>query len=70
MRNGTSFNYHGEFLPFLLLSVDAASSGSLMSRESFKGCLRNVAIGDGVRRDWTDMDGLYNVLLGECLTIK
>ena len=54
----------------LLLFVDAAPSGSLMSRESFKGCLRNVAIGDGVRRDWTDMDGLYNVLLGECLTIK
>ena len=72
MRNGTSFKCHGEFYNVYSssLSVDAAPSGSLMSRESFKGCLRNVAIGDGVRRDWTDMDGLYNVLLGECLTIK
>lgn len=53
------------FLP----SLESAPSGSLLSRENFKGCLRNVAIRNEMR-DWTDMDGLYNVLLSECLTIK
>lgn len=56
------------------ISVDSASSGSLLSRENFNGCIRNVAIRNGANqneiRDWTDMDGLYNVLLSECLTIK
>lgn len=49
--------------------TDSASSGSLLSQENFKGCIRNVAIKNEIR-DWTDMDGLYNVLLSECLTIK
>lgn len=50
-------------------SADSAPSGSLLSRENFKGCIRNVAIRNEIH-DWTDMDGLYNVLLSECLTIK
>ncbi|XP_059617833.1 laminin subunit alpha lam-3 [Phlebotomus argentipes] len=44
-----------------------ASSGTLLSRENFKGCIRNVMI-RGEIRDWTDMDGLTNVLLSECFT--
>lgn len=46
---------------------ETASSGTLLSRENFKGCIRNVVIRNEIR-DWTDMDGLQNVLLNECLT--
>ncbi|ALC39660.1 wb, partial [Drosophila busckii] len=45
---------------------DIAPSGSLLSRDSFKGCIRSVSIRNE-RRDWIDMDDLHNVLLGECL---
>ncbi|XP_037959166.1 laminin subunit alpha-1 [Teleopsis dalmanni] len=45
---------------------DIAPSGSLLSRENFKGCIRNVSIRNE-RRDWIDMDALHNVLLSECL---
>ncbi|XP_041451135.1 laminin subunit alpha-1 isoform X1 [Drosophila obscura] len=45
---------------------DEAPSGSLLSRENFKGCIRNVSIRNE-KRDWIDMDELRNVLLSECL---
>lgn len=48
---------------------DTASSGTLLGRDNFKGCIRNVAIRNELK-DWTDMDELQNVLLGECLTIS
>ncbi|XP_025195973.1 laminin subunit alpha-1 [Melanaphis sacchari] len=44
---------------------DAASSGTLGTRENFKGCIRNLVIG-GERTDWTNMAGLHNILLGSC----
>jgi len=44
---------------------DSASSGTLGTRENFKGCIRNMVIG-GERTDWTNMDGLHNILLGSC----
>ncbi|VVC37186.1 Hypothetical protein CINCED_3A012310 [Cinara cedri] len=44
---------------------DTASSGTLGTRENFKGCIRNLIIG-GERTDWTDMAGLHNILLGSC----
>lgn len=56
-------------MDYNFLFPDSAPSGSLLSRENFKGCIRNVAIRNEIR-DWTDMDGLYNVLLSECLSIK
>lgn len=46
---------------------ETASSGTLLSRENFKGCIRNVVIRNELK-DWSDMDGLQNVLLSECLT--
>ncbi|XP_055595374.1 laminin subunit alpha-1 [Uranotaenia lowii] len=48
---------------------DTASSGTLLLRENFKGCIRNVVIRNE-RKDWTDMDNLHNVLLSECLAIN
>lgn len=48
---------------------DTAPSGTLLSRDNFKGCIRNVAIRNELR-DWTDMDELQNVLLGECLALS
>ncbi|ETN59454.1 laminin, alpha 1/2 [Anopheles darlingi] len=48
---------------------DAASSGTLLMRENFKGCIRNIVIRNE-RKDWTDMDDLQNVLLSECLAAK
>ncbi|TMW53859.1 hypothetical protein DOY81_001030 [Sarcophaga bullata] len=45
---------------------EIASSGSLLTRENFKGCIRNLSIRNE-RRDWVDMDALHNVLLSECL---
>lgn len=51
-------------LTFLFQEI--ASSGSLLTRENFKGCIRNVSIRNE-RRDWIDMDNLHNVLLSECL---
>lgn len=46
--------------------LETASSGSLLTRENFKGCIRNLSIRNE-RRDWVDMDALHNVLLSECL---
>ncbi|XP_049530280.1 laminin subunit alpha-1 [Anopheles darlingi] len=48
---------------------DAASSGTLLMRENFKGCIRNIVIRNE-RKDWTDMDDLQNVLLSECLAVS
>ncbi|XP_040165290.1 laminin subunit alpha-1 isoform X1 [Anopheles arabiensis] len=48
---------------------DAASSGTLLMRENFKGCIRNIVIRNE-RKDWTDMDDLHNVLLSECLAVN
>uniref|UniRef100_A0A182NLL6 Laminin subunit alpha-1 n=1 Tax=Anopheles dirus TaxID=7168 RepID=A0A182NLL6_9DIPT len=48
---------------------DAASSGTLLMRENFKGCIRNIVI-RGERKDWTDMDDLHSVLLSECLAVN
>lgn len=48
---------------------DTAPSGTLLSRENFKGCIRNVVIRNEMR-DWTDMDELQNVLLGECFSVS
>lgn len=48
---------------------DTAPSGTLLSRENFKGCIRNVVIRNEIK-DWTDMDELQNVLLSECLTMS
>lgn len=49
--------------------ADAASSGTLLMRENFKGCIRNIVIRNE-RKDWTDMDDLQNVLLSECLAVS
>lgn len=49
--------------------LDTAPTGTLLSRDNFKGCIRNVVIGGGnvnTLKDWTDMDELHNVLLSEC----
>ncbi|XP_067621354.1 laminin subunit alpha-1 isoform X1 [Eurosta solidaginis] len=45
---------------------EIAPSGTLLTRENFKGCIRNVSIRQE-RRDWIEMDELHNVLLSECL---
>ncbi|XP_060666589.1 laminin subunit alpha lam-3 isoform X2 [Drosophila nasuta] len=45
---------------------DTAPSGCLLTRDNFKGCIRNVSIRNE-RRDWIEMDDLHNVLLSECL---
>ncbi|XP_033151119.1 laminin subunit alpha-1 isoform X1 [Drosophila mauritiana] len=45
---------------------ESAPSGSLISRENFKGCIRHVSIRNE-RRDWIEMEDLRNVLLSECL---
>ncbi|XP_051174494.1 laminin subunit alpha-1 isoform X1 [Leptopilina boulardi] len=39
--------------------------GTLMTRDHFNGCIRNVMIG-GERRDWTDMTELHNIHLSSC----
>lgn len=55
-------------IKFKFFLSDVAPSGTLLSRENFKGCIRNVVI-RGELKDWTDMDELQNVLLSECLAI-
>ncbi|XP_046676227.1 laminin subunit alpha-1 isoform X3 [Homalodisca vitripennis] len=45
--------------------ADHAPSGTLQSRENFKGCIRNVKI-SGEHRDWTTMAALHNILLSSC----
>nr|XP_031843946.1 laminin subunit alpha-1 isoform X2 [Nomia melanderi] len=43
----------------------SAPKGTLITRDHFNGCIRNVMIG-GERRDWTDMDELHNIHLSSC----
>ncbi|KMQ97151.1 laminin subunit alpha-1 [Lasius niger] len=43
----------------------SAQKGSLITRDHFNGCIRNVMIG-GERRDWTDMAELHNIHLSSC----
>lgn len=51
-------------------STETAASQTIMMRENFKGCIRNVKLSSGSNGmgivDWTDMDQLHNVLLNEC----
>ncbi|KAL0132326.1 hypothetical protein PUN28_000249 [Cardiocondyla obscurior] len=42
-----------------------AQKGSLLTRDHFNGCIRNVMI-RGERRDWTDMAELHNIHLSSC----
>ncbi|XP_011501171.1 PREDICTED: laminin subunit alpha-1 [Ceratosolen solmsi marchali] len=42
-----------------------AHKGTLLTRDHFIGCIRNVMIG-GERRDWTDMSELHNIHLNSC----
>lgn len=55
---------------FLLDNVESAPSQTILMRENFKGCIRNVKLNSGSNGmgivDWTDMDHLHNVLLNEC----
>ncbi|XP_050425592.1 laminin subunit alpha-1 isoform X2 [Adelges cooleyi] len=44
---------------------DTASSGTLGTRDNFKGCIRNLIIGSE-RTDWADMASLHNILLSSC----
>ncbi|XP_034944517.1 laminin subunit alpha-1-like isoform X2 [Chelonus insularis] len=43
----------------------SAPKGTLITRDHFNGCIRNVMIG-GERRDWTDMAELHNIHLSSC----
>ena len=46
---------------------DSAGPGNsvLLQQDNFKGCIRNIEI-NRMRRDWTDMARLTNVLLNSC----
>nr|CAD7572271.1 unnamed protein product [Timema californicum] len=44
---------------------DNAPTGTLETRDNFKGCIRNMVIGRQ-HKDWTDMATLHNVLLNSC----
>ncbi|PSN29691.1 hypothetical protein C0J52_27895, partial [Blattella germanica] len=57
-----------EGYPALSLELNngkGAPSGTLGTRDNFKGCIRNVVIG-GELKDWTDMASLNNILLSSC----
>lgn len=45
--------------------VDDAPVGTLKTRDNFKGCIRNIKVGDRLM-DWIDMDELSNVRLNSC----
>lgn len=59
--------YNGIYYLYKLNNNFTASApkGTLMTRDHFNGCIRNVMIG-GERRDWTDMDELHNIHLSSC----
>ncbi|XP_014616079.1 PREDICTED: laminin subunit alpha-1-like [Polistes canadensis] len=66
----TNVNYH--FMesttlgPLYIGGLPAsAMKGTLLTRDHFNGCIRNVMIG-GERRDWTDMAELHNIHLSSC----
>lgn len=48
--------------------TDEAPAGTLKTRDNFKGCIRNIKIGDKLM-DWIDMDELNNVRLNSCPAI-
>jgi laminin, alpha 1/2 len=58
------------FFFFSFAATESAPSRTIMMRENFKGCIRNVKLNSGSNGmeivDWTDMDQLHNVLLNEC----
>lgn len=60
--------FHVTIALFVMYYLETAPSGTLLGRDNFKGCIRNVLIRNELR-DWTDMDELHNVLLSECLAI-
>ncbi|KAL5281190.1 LAMA2 family protein [Megaselia abdita] len=45
---------------------DSATTGILLGKDNFKGCIKNVII-KNERTDWVDMEELHNVLLSECV---
>lgn len=51
-------------MSFLVL-LEGAPSGTLGTRDNFKGCIRSVVIGKNPK-DWTDMASLNNILLSSC----
>ncbi|XP_032674953.1 laminin subunit alpha-1 isoform X4 [Odontomachus brunneus] len=66
----TKANYHfadsTAYGPLYIGGIPAsAQKGSLITRDHFNGCIRNVMIG-GERRDWTDMAELHNIHLSSC----
>ncbi|XP_077268130.1 wing blister isoform X1 [Temnothorax americanus] len=66
----TNVNYHFNSSifsgPLYIGGIPAtAQKGSLLSRDHFNGCIRNVMI-RGERRDWTDMAELHNIHLSSC----
>nr|XP_012216711.1 PREDICTED: laminin subunit alpha-1-like [Linepithema humile] len=66
----TNVNYHimGSTAsgPLYIGGIPAtAQKGSLITRDHFNGCIRNVMIA-GERRDWTDMAELHNIHLSSC----
>ncbi|XP_014473552.1 PREDICTED: laminin subunit alpha-1 isoform X2 [Dinoponera quadriceps] len=66
----TKANYHfadsTTYGPLYIGGIPAsAQKGSLITRDHFNGCIRNVMIG-GERRDWTDMAELHNIHLSSC----
>lgn len=72
MRIFVSFEFES-FIGKLYFSItESAPVGTLIMRENFKGCIRNVKINSGSNSmeiiDWTDMHQLHNILLNECLS--
>jgi hypothetical protein len=55
-----TFNFNS-----FLMFPEGAPSGTLGTRDNFKGCIRNVVIGKNPK-DWTDMTSLNNILLSSC----
>ncbi|XP_037094829.1 laminin subunit alpha-1-like [Pollicipes pollicipes] len=63
--NGPSQTPSGGFPLYIGGLPERASNSILLQPDNFKGCIRNIEI-NGVRRDWTDMAQLTNVLLNSC----
>lgn len=52
-------------LALFFITIDDAPNGVLHSRENFKGCIRNLVIGERAR-DWIDMHKLVRIQLNSC----
>lgn len=52
------------------LFLEATLAHSILLRENFKGCIRNVKFNKGYNGleivDWVNMENLHNILLNEC----